>query len=157
MKILVIGDSHGNIKNLKHAVGFGKKIEVGVVIHCGDWNNTTSLDAVLSFNIPLYTVLGNADIDPQFKQKLKNKSAGFNREVLKIELGGKKVLVSHYLGKLKKEKTNFDIGFYGHWHSQDKKETDGKVFVRPGALENGINFCIYDTISERIEFFDEKI
>lgn len=153
MKILVIGDSHGNIENLKHSVGFGKKIGVGAVIHCGDWNNIASLETVLRFNIPLYAILGNADIDPQLKQKLKNKSEGFNKDILKIELGEQKILVSHYLGKLKKEKTNFDIGFYGHLHSQDKKEIDGKIFVRPGALENGINFCIYDTISNETEFF----
>lgn len=153
MKILVIGDSHGNIINLKHAMGFGKKIGVEAVIHCGDWNNTISLDTVLSYKLPLYTVLGNADIDPLLKQKLKDESVGFDEEVLQIELNGKKILISHYFGKLKKIKEKFDIGFYGHLHSQDKKEIDGKIFVRPGALENGINFCIYDTILGGIEFF----
>ncbi|MBL7036371.1 metallophosphoesterase family protein [Candidatus Microgenomates bacterium] len=152
MKVLVIGDSHGNIENLKHAVGFGKEIEVGAIFHCGDWNNVLSIETVLSFGIPVYTVLGNADIDPVLIKELKEKNTGYSDEVLKVELGGKKILVSHYLGKLKQDKRDFDIGFYGHRHSQEKQEIDGKLFVRPGALENDINFCVYDTISERVEF-----
>ncbi|PIP57073.1 YfcE family phosphodiesterase, partial [Candidatus Woesebacteria bacterium CG22_combo_CG10-13_8_21_14_all_45_10] len=37
MKIVVISDSHGNIANLKHVLGFAKKIKAEAIIHCGDW------------------------------------------------------------------------------------------------------------------------
>ena len=55
-------------------MGFAKNIKMGAVIHAGDWNNAESVEIVLSFGIPLYTVLGNADIDPKIKEKLKSKS-----------------------------------------------------------------------------------
>ena len=71
MKLLVIGDSHGNIANLKHVMGFAKKINAGYVIHTGDWNNLKSLETVFNYNIPIYTVQGNADIDPKLVRKLK--------------------------------------------------------------------------------------
>lgn len=158
MKLLVISDSHGNIQNLKHALGFGQKIGVGAVIHCGDWDSVQSVEAVLESKIPLYTVLGNADISEEIGDRLKVLGKNhFNPVFLKIKLGGKKILVSHYLGKLKKEKSEFDIGFYGHRHSQEKKEVEGKIFVRPGALEGEINFAIYETDTGRIEFVNDKV
>ncbi len=46
MKLLVIGDSHGNIANLKHVMGFAKHIKCKAVIHTGDWNNIKSLETV---------------------------------------------------------------------------------------------------------------
>ena len=53
MKILVIGDSHGNIANLKHVLGFGKHIKVEAVIHTGDWNTLKSLETVFNYNISI--------------------------------------------------------------------------------------------------------
>ena len=47
MKIIVIADSHGNIANLKHVMEFGKKIKVGAIIHCGDWDNVKAVETVL--------------------------------------------------------------------------------------------------------------
>ena len=80
MKILVISDSHGNIANLKHVMGFGKKIGVKAVIHCGDWDNIESVEAVLSFGIPLYTVLGNADVEEGLEEYIKFNAKKFDPE-----------------------------------------------------------------------------
>jgi len=49
MKILVISDSHGNLSNLKHVMGFAKKLNIDAVIHAGDWNTIESVETVLSF------------------------------------------------------------------------------------------------------------
>ena len=67
MKILVISDSHGHIANIKHVMGFGKKIGAKAVIHAGDWNTVESVETVLSFGIPLYAVMGNADIEEEME------------------------------------------------------------------------------------------
>jgi len=157
MKVLIISDSHGNLANLKHVLGFAKNIKMGAVIHAGDWNNAESVEIVLSFGIPLYTVLGNADIDPKIKEKLKSKSEEFGEDFLKVELGKRKIGITHKPSDIKKYFTenSVDVVFCGHLHSKDEHIINGVRVVRPGALENTVNFAIFDTISNNIEFIND--
>lgn len=145
MKLLIISDSHNNIANLKNVMGFGKKIKVGAVIHCGDWTKMDAVDVISSYKIPLYSVLGNADIDDDIKRKFK--------EFLEIEIDGKKIGVIHDIKKL--EKKGFDIVFFGHWQKQKEMDWGGARVVNPGALENGVNFAVYDTSTDEVEFINE--
>src|SRR3990167_1761210 len=132
MKVLVISDSHGNIANIKHVMGFAKKIKVDAVIHCGDWDNIESVSEVLSFEIPLYAVLGNADIDLDIEELLK-----FN-----FKIGGRRIGVIHNAKKLQLKPPSLDIVFSGDYHSTEEKMINFVKFVRPGALSNGINFAV---------------
>lgn len=141
MKVLVISDSHGNLANLKHVLGFGKKIKAGAVIHCGDFNDLKSINTIVNFNIPLYGVLGNADIADNIKYKFK--------EFEEVKIDNKDIGIVHNIKHLKISKNNFDIIFCGHTHRQEKV---GNV-VNPGALESSINFAIYDTKTNDVEFF----
>ena len=144
MKIIVIGDSHGNIANLKHVMGFAKSIDAKAVIHTGDWYNFDSIKIVTDFGMPLYSCLGNADIDPRFD---------FD-EIVKVDLDGIKIGVIHSIRKLKENKNNFDIVFCGHRHYQNH---EGNI-VNPGALEHGINFAVFDTETKMVEFInDDKL
>lgn len=142
MKVIVISDSHGNIANLKHVMGFAKNIKAGAVIHCGDWDNVVAVETVASYKIPPYSVLGNADIDPKIAKI-------FNRTYLELKLDGRRVGVVHKVQDA--VFNNQDIIFCGHTHKQEKKD---KV-VNPGALEHSINFVIYDTETNKVEFINE--
>lgn len=157
MKILIISDSHGNLANLKHVLGFAKNTKIEGVIHCGDWNNIASVETVLSYGIPLYTVLGNADIDPKVGETLKLKSKMFSNDFLKIKLGGKNIGIVHKPSDIKKYflADSVDIVFCGHLHSKDESAVGGIRIVRAGALENTINFAIYNTETENIEFIND--
>lgn len=148
MKLLIIGDSHGNIANLKHVMGFGKHIKVGAVIHTGDWNNLKSLETVFNYNIPIYAVRGNADIDPKLISKLKIRAEKFSDDFLKFKIGGVKIGVIHNAKKMKENTDDFDVIFCGHNHRQGQIEN----IINPGALENGINFAIFDTKTKMVEF-----
>ncbi len=159
MKILVIGDSHGNIANLKHVLGFAKTIKVKAVIHTGDWNNVKSLATVINFNIPLYAVLGNADIDPELSRKLKLFSKKFSEDFLKFKIDGTKIGVVHKFNNYKDNLLKLDVIFSGHYHSQlTKRYTDNEGnfynMIQPGALENGINFAVFDTKTNKVELIN---
>lgn len=156
MKVLIISDSHGNIANLKHVMGFGKEIEASAVIHCGDWNNVESVETVLSYKIPLYSVLGNADISPEVERILADKCRKFDRVFLQLELGGKTVGLIHDIKKLGIDKRDLDIIFFGHWQKQKEISWNGIRAVNPGALENEINFAVYNTTSGDIFFHSEN-
>lgn len=154
LKLLIISDSHSNIANLKHVLGFGKKIGVGAVIHCGDWNNFDSIETVLSYDIPLYSVLGNADIDPVIGKRLMLKSKGFDRVYLGLKLDSKNIGVIHKLSDLVPSRLLPSILFYGDTHKQMVKMVGMVKMVNPGALEHDINFAVYDTVTDEVEFMN---
>jgi len=132
-----------------------KKSNIKAVIHCGDWDNPESVKEVLSFDVPLYSILGNADIDSEIEDILKFESKKFDSHLLRLDLDGRKIGVIHY-ANLKDEKLQeFDIVFSGHRHSKEEKMINLTKFIRPGALVNGINFAVYETITSVVEFFNE--
>lgn len=147
MKIVVISDSHNNISNLKHVMEFAKRIKAGAIIHCGDWNSLAAVKTVVSYKIPIYSILGNADIDQKIGEK-------FKRVYLEFELDGRKIGVIHNAKNLESGMQNPDILFYGHNHKQSENIKGGLRIVNPGALENDINFAIYDTQVNKVEFFN---
>ena len=155
MKLLIISDSHGNIANLKQVVGFGQKVGVKAVIHCGDWDNVESVETVLSFGIPLYTVLGNADVEEGLEEYIRFNAKKFDPNFLKFELDGRKIGVIHKIKNLESGISNLDIVFSGHYHSKEEKIINFLKFVRPGAVINGNNFAVYETINGNIEFIED--
>lgn len=155
MKIIVVSDSHGNIANLKLVMGFAKKIKAGTIIHCGDWNNLKSIEEVLSSNIPLYTVLGNADIHSEVKGLLERKAKKFNEKFLNISLGKRKIGIVHNIKDLIISKNKFDIIFCGHRHFKSERVINGTKVVSPGALHSiKPSFAVYDTDTNGVKFFD---
>ncbi len=154
MKILVISDSHGNIANIKHVMGFAKTIKAGGVVHCGDWDNVESVNEVLIFEIPLYAVLGNADIDHDVEEVLRFNAKKFDSDFLKFEIDGRKIGVIHQAKFDDKRFEGLNIVFGGHYHSNAETMINFVKFVRPGALSNGINFAVYETTTNEVEFFN---
>jgi len=138
-------------------MGFAKKFGASAVIHAGDWNTVESVETVLSFGVPLYTVLGNADIDPQIANRLQTTAKKFDGDFLEFELGGRKIGITHrpsdnkkyFLGK------KLDLIINGHLHSKYESSQTPVKIVRPGAIIKGNNFAIYDTDSDKIEFIED--
>jgi len=151
MKIVVISDSHGNIANLKHVLGFAKKIKAEAIIHCGDWDNLAAVDTVLSARIPLHSVVGNADVDPEIAKMV-------NRQWLKVNLGGRKIGVVHNLTISHQPLAiDLDVIFCGHRHFKMEKMINGVKVIAPGALGGPKpSFAVYDTGTNRVEFFELK-
>jgi len=134
-----------------------KKSGIKAVIHCGDWDNKEAVETVLSFGIPLYSVLGNADVDSSIEDVLKFQAKKFDPFLLKLEIDGRKIGVIHQ-ANLKDEKLQeFKIVFSGHYHSKDEKIINWTKFVRPGATINGINFAIYETVNGEVEYINEQV
>jgi len=138
-------------------MGFAKKLNIDAVIHAGDWNTIESVETVLSFGIPLYTVLGNADVRPEVIEKLKTKAKRFDQEFLIVSLGGRKIGITHKPSNNKKyfPGKKLDLIINGHLHSKyESVETPIKI-IRSGAIVNGNNFAVYETINDEVEFIED--
>lgn len=140
---------------MKHVLGFAKEIKAGAIIHLGDWNNLSAIETVINSGIPVYAVLGNADIDPEIAVLLSKKAKMFNERWLMINLRGKKIGVVHNLTIDHQPLTiDCDIVFCGHTHKQEEKLVDGIKVVNPGAMENNIFFAVYDTEINGVELMN---
>ncbi len=148
MKIIIISDSHGNVANLKLVAGFAKKIKAGAIIHCGDWDNLKSVEEIYSYKIPVCGVLGNADIDPRIAKIV-------NDQWLKVNLGGRKIGIIHDFKHFSLDIRSLDILFCGHRHLKSEGIINGVKVVSPGALHSvKPSFAVYETDTNRVEFFD---
>ncbi|MDO8503678.1 MAG: YfcE family phosphodiesterase [bacterium] len=156
MKILIISDSHGNLKNLEHAIGFARAVRLAAIIHCGDWDTPQAVEVVKRSGLVVYGVLGNADIDPLVTSNLEGTNIHFDKDFLEFETGKRKIGVCHFPGKLE-DATNsgkYDVLFHGHTHRK-KDEVYGKIrVVNPGALSktDSPSFAVYDTDKNSVEF-----
>lgn len=158
MKLLIISDSHNHIANLKTAIQIGQKAGIKAIIHCGDWGGVEAFRAVQDFGIPIYSVLGNADIHMNLEDALKFECKKYAEHLLSITLGGIKIGVIHKVDYKDQKLFDFRVVFSGHYHSQEEKTINWTKFVRPGALVNGINLALYETETNNVEFIkDEQI
>lgn len=148
MKIIIISDSHGNIANIKLVLGFAKKIKADGIIHCGDWDNLQAVKIVYSYKIPVFGVLGNADIDPRIAKIV-------NGQWLRIDSGNRKIGVVHNIKDIDLGNKKLDIIFCGHRHFKSERIVNRVKVVSPGALHSvKPSFAVYDTATNGVEFFD---
>lgn len=158
MKLLVISDSHDNIVRLKHIIGFAKACKADAIIHCGDWNTPLAVKQFSRVKIPVYGVLGNADIDPGIKIKMQKAKIKYKEDFLELKLNGWIIGICHYPTKLdgviKSQK--YDLLLHGHTHLK-RDETQGRTrIVNPGALHRTLqpSFALFATDSGKVEFID---
>lgn len=156
MKILIISDSHGHIGNIRTVLEIAKKSNIEAVVHCGDWDNVESVKAVLDYELPLYAVSGNADVEDGLDDFLQFNATKFDPFLLKFELDGRRIAIIH---KLKNDFVenidSLDVVFNGHYHAKEMKIVNFVKFVRPGALLNGINFAVYETVTGEVDFIND--
>lgn len=153
MKILVLGDIHSNLVNLKNAFEKVKDRDIGHLIVLGDLQSLEVIDIIGTTNYKTSIIFGNADFDRNAflskAQKYKNIEA-FDDNRGKIEIEGVKIAFCHYPQTAKKiaREEDVDVVFSGHWHSPHEEKINGTLSIRPGEVAGQIYepaFCIFDT------------
>jgi len=132
MRLGVVSDSHDNLVLIRRAVLYFNEHEpVDAVVHCGDYVAPFAVKEFAKLKAPFYGVFGNND----------GEHAGINQVMpqiqqppLCLELGGRKIVVTHDLAKLKDDdRKAAHIIIYGHTHDA-QVERNGKLWVNPGEL-----------------------
>ncbi len=160
MKIAVISDTHDHMNNILEAVSVINKRNIDAVIHCGDYVAPfvkrwfDKLDDSIKKNF--FGVFGNNDGERVFLKQNLGQICQLpqNGHELILELGGKRIFVSH----MPQQKTiealansgRFDIILTGHTHAmRNEKYENGVLVVNPGELCGYLTgkstFAIIDT------------
>lgn len=143
MRILILSDSHGNIKKMKQAV---ERTQPDQIIHLGDYfRDGTALREAFPL-LPVAQVIGNCD--------LYDFSARGGKDQLLLTLDGHRVLLCHghhYHVKSSLLSLSYaareaeaELCLFGHTHIPHLEKMDGWTLLNPGSIGNG-DFAVVET------------
>ena len=130
MKLLLISDTHGKVRNLR--ILLQKVKNIGMILHMGDVEGDE--DMIRSFApCPVEFVRGNCD---PFSREPDEKLLHIQGHHI-FMCHGHRLDVKTGLKKLEAaaRAQGADIALYGHTHLPDHTELEGLVIVNPGSLE----------------------
>tara|TARA_Y100000310_G_scaffold337525_1_gene424774 strand:+ start:251 stop:835 length:585 start_codon:yes stop_codon:yes gene_type:complete len=162
MKVAIIADIHDNAHNLVLAMEKINTLGVEKVLFLGDFAGAAIAKLLCSSPVPVFGIWGNNDGDKclitKFSlEKDSNLEVGFT-VFDSIEVGGKKLFLSHYpmLGKSMAKSGDFDAVFYGHNHLKHKEMVGDCLLMNPGEISgyktNEPSFAVYDSETNSAEF-----
>lgn len=153
MKIAILSDAHDQVENFKSAVEQIKKINPDVVLFCGDFS-APFMPPILAkeFSKPIHVVFGNNDGDKYTMLKVSKDLTHmvFHGEYAALELGGKRVGMTHYpfYAEVMAKSGDYDVVCFGHDHEPRILTFDQCLAVNPGSIygnKAAPSFALYDT------------
>ena len=137
MKIGVIADTHDFDEFIDLAIERFKKLNINVLVHCGDITRPETLKKFAGFE-KFYVVKGNMDKDVEgLKEAAKEIGAKFYDDYADITLDGKHIAILHSDDQMKFgsliESLSYDYILYGHTHQQISDIVNNANLVNPGA------------------------
>lgn len=143
MRILILSDSHGNLRNMKKAV---ERTQPDQIIHLGDYfRDSEALKEEFPL-LPVAQVVGNCD--------LYDFGARGGKDQLLLTLDGHRVMLCHghrYHVKSSLLSLSYaareaeaELCLFGHTHIPHLEQTDGLTLLNPGSIGNG-DFAVVET------------
>jgi hypothetical protein len=137
MKIGVLSDSHGRVEMVEKALAAFRSRGVDLVIHCGDIDDATTVQAFQSWQC--HFVYGNCDGDRAGIRKAVESIDGTMHDPFgHLELAGKTIAWLHGdKPDLKHDlemSGHYDYLFYGHTHAAEQHLVGKTQVINPGAL-----------------------
>ncbi len=132
MRVGVISDTHDRLPTFQRAVALFRRLRVDAILHAGDYVApfAAKLIAPDALSIPLHCIYGNNDGERAgLKQVLPNIVDG----PLRLELGGRTIVMHHFIDWLKPADTaGADVVITGHTHEVVNEQRDGQLILNPG-------------------------
>lgn len=136
MKIGVISDTHDRLPPFRRALALFKRWEVDALLHAGDYVAPFAAKLLLGSDapppdrVPLYCIYGNNDGE---REGLKKLLPQLQDGPLRVELGGRTIVMHHWIQWLKPDETDAaDIVITGHTHEVVHEHREDKLYLNPG-------------------------
>lgn len=139
MKVGVISDTHDRLPTFKRAVALFERLGVGAILHAGDLIAPFAAKVIApdAVSLPVYCVYGNNDGE---RVGLKKVLPQIVDGPLRVELGGKTIVMHHWIEWLKPaDIARADIVITGHTHEVVNETHDGVLYLNPGECCGWVN------------------
>lgn len=139
MKIGVISDTHDRLPTFRRAVAMFERLGVGAIFHAGDFIAPFAGELIGpgKVGVPVYCVYGNNDGE---RVGLKKVLPGVVDGPLRVEVGGKVVVMHHWINSLAaKDLVGADVVITGHTHEVVNEVRGGVLFLNPGECCGWVN------------------
>jgi len=150
MKILIISDTHDNLKELREIIELANK-KFDFLIHCGDLCSPFTAKELLKLEIPFIYVFGNNDAEKRLIEEIVTKKGkAYDIYLDKIEKFSFFVYhgTNYEIIKGAINLQSFDFIIYGHTHKFELNKIKNTLVINPGELcgyLTGISsFCVLD-------------
>ncbi len=146
MKILVLSDSHGNMKNVYNVIDTLNG-RIDMILHLGDFLRDAQKIKEFYPNIKLFNVAGNCDygVSEQSSMVFEAQKKWF------FITHGHRYNVKGGLDKIAcaAMKSGADICIYGHTHFPLITKLDNMIIMNPGSISypRGISVCSYGIVN----------
>jgi putative phosphoesterase len=155
VKIAIVSDSHGRIRNIAAALAIIAERHITTLLHCGDIDDAAT---VPQFPAGTHFVFGNCDLDRNGIERAIVNAGGYSHGAWgQVEVEGRAIAFTHGDDKtLLRELENsaaFDFIFYGHTHIAAEHRTGKTRVINPGALHRASpkSFAILDVTTGTLE------
>jgi len=130
MRIGVLSDTHDRLTAIDAALAVFRQRGVEALLHPGDIVAPFAAKHLRTWEKPLYVTYGNNDGE---RRGLKSILPQIQDGPLPIELGGKRILLHHFIDWCSPaDIAGADIIVTGHSHEIVQTVRDGKLFLNPG-------------------------
>lgn len=160
MRVGVFSDVHDNLENLRRALALFTARGAQVLIYCGDFcSPIPSRIMGGGFAGDIHVVFGNGDGD-RFAianvAKTQYPNLKLHGEYAELELGGRKIAVTHYplYAQALARTGDYDAVFSGHTHQQHEERFGSCLWLNPGEVlgwQGPPTCAIYDTATNSAE------
>lgn len=153
MRIGLISDTHDRLPAIDAALELFRQRGIDTLLHPGDVIAPFAARRLARFAGTLHVVYGNNDGE---RDGLKAALPQIMDGPQILELGGKKILLHHYIDWCGKEDLDdVDIVVTGHTHEFSVQQRDGLLLVNPGEccgwVTGHCTVAVLDTVTGQVE------
>lgn len=156
MKIGILSDSHGRLRQVQEALQLLRDRGAEMVLHCGDIDDTSTVECFEGWNA--HFVFGNCDYDREgLKRAMEEIKAICHEPFGAIEMADRKIAFvhGHESGLMRdlERHGGYDYLFYGHTHVAAEHQSGGTRVINPGALHRAAvkSLILLDLDNDEIE------